>query len=465
MVRNKLDIDYFEVIYKACFIAGVFFLPFNNYVGISALGEYRSDVSALFLLIGIFFLSFSGGIKVPIYHPVFKCVLLFLAYCGLSLVFNLDTIVESYFKHTGGLNRFFRQYLSLLISSVFFFLLFYNSIIKMSSERILLVVRRTILYSLLFVSFYGFFEILFSIFHVQVAFSVLKTLDYLPFVNYAYHNAKISTVAFEPPYLAIYLITIAGWMFSYILTEKGYMRFVPTVLILILTYYSGSRTGLIIVFFQFMVLIFLLLRTPRHRNTILNFIKAGATIFLILIIFNGSKIIDSVDKKINTLNFKDNLLENVSNKSRFGMQYAALQVFKNNPIMGVGYGQLAYHARFHYPKWATKNNYEFTLYYKNPNVTSFPPAYNLYTRLLGEVGIIGTFLFLIILFTCIQRIFIFRKNTKSQSDKTLLFILFLSFLGLFINWFQFDSFRIYGFWLCLAILIKVTPVSLTSNDQ
>jgi hypothetical protein len=32
----------------------------------------------------------------------------------------------------------------------------------------------------------------------------------------------------------------------------------------------------------------------------------------------------------------------------------------------------------------------------------------------------------------------------------------ITFMGLAINWFQVDTFRTYGFWLCLAILIQIT---------
>ena len=59
----------------------------------------------------------------------------------------------------------------------------------------------------------------------------------------------------------------------------------------------------------------------------------------------------------------------------------------------MGFGQQAYKARPKYPKWATENNYEFRLWYLNDKVKSFPPGYNLYTRLLAETGIIGFFIF------------------------------------------------------------------------
>ena len=136
------------------------------------------------------------------------------------------------------------------------------------------------------------------------------------------------------------------------------------------------------------------------------------------------------------------------------MQYAALQVFSENPITGVGFGQQAYHNRTHYPSWATRNNYEFELYYKNKKEKAFPPGYNLYTRLLAETGLIGITLFLMLLYFSLNEIRLLMKKAKEE-EKTILMIVSISLLGLYINWFQIDTFRIYGIWLCLAILIRI----------
>ena len=146
------------------------------------------------------------------------------------------------------------------------------------------------------------------------------------------------------------------------------------------------------------------------------------------------------------------------------MQYASLQVFMENPIIGVGFGQQSYYSRHHYPTWATSNNYEFTLWYKNKNVKSFPPGYNIYTRLLAETGIVGFLIFLYLIFKSIS---ISRKMTKnSSSEKRYLgIILLISFVGLYINWMQIDTFRIYGIWLSLAILIKLSQENKVVNES
>ncbi|WP_447635556.1 O-antigen ligase family protein [Flavobacterium microcysteis] len=443
-------------IYYTLFILGLFFFPFNNFKGLSLLGEFRNEAGAYFLLLGFLVMLFEIKILIPSKHIIFQTLLVLLLWCLVSTILNFDSVITNYFKFTSGINRFIRQYISLIISSLFFFLFFFNSIKNIKIDDLLIKIRKIFLYSLVVISIYGFFEIMVSIFYVSQFRIFLEVFSYLPFMNVNLHPEKIASVTFEPPFLAIYLITVASWMFSYIITEKGLLKFIPTLLILLLTYYSGSRTALIIITFQFFIFVLYLLRNEKHRKMILNFFKVAMVFFSFLLLFNSSKIIESIEEKVESLNFKENLKDNVSNQSRFGMQYAALVVFAENPIAGVGFGQQAYHSRLHYPKWATKNNYEFKLFYQNSREPSFPPAYNLYTRLLAEIGIIGIailfFFFYFIIKTCIKC----WKKTKNEKQSILLLVLFVSFIGFFINWMQFDSFRMYGFWLVLAILIKLS---------
>lgn len=187
-------------------------------------------------------------------------------------------------------------------------------------------------------------------------------------------------------------------------------------------------------------------------------------IFSVLLVLNGEKVIKSVAEKMDSLDFKKNLTKNVSNQSRFGMQYASIQVFLENPVIGVGFGQQTYHNRTHYPTWATRKNYEFELYYKNKKEKAFPPGYNIYTRLLAETGLIGIILFLMILFFSLNEIRLLMKRARDE-EKTLLMILLISLVGLYINWFQIDTFRMYGVWLGLAILIRIRNIAMAAKDE
>lgn len=249
-------------------------------------------------------------------------------------------------------------------------------------------------------AFYAVFEILILIFDIDQLKGVFQLFDFVPFVetNLDETFKRISSVSFEPPFLAIYLITSAGWMFSYIVSSRKIARFLPTLMIFVLTFYSGSRTALIVVTFQFIIfLIALFVLSKKYRLLIERLFIGLVSIGLLVLVLNGKTVLNAVEKKVDSLNFTENLSDNISNRSRFGIQYASILIFKENPILGVGFGQQAYSARSLYPQWATKKNYEFELWYLNDQVRSFPPGFNMYTRLLAETGLIGFLLFLTLL--------------------------------------------------------------------
>lgn len=451
------------------FFTGLFFFSFNDYEGIPFFGEYRKEAGAIFFFIGFIILLinsyYTKKISLPYKSKIFKLLLIFVAWCFISTLFNLSDVTNNYFKHTGGINRFIRQYSSLLISTIIFFLFYWNVISKMSIRDILYKIRRVFFLALIIASIYGFLEIGVSFFGISSLFNILKLFDYFPFLEVDLEGyGRISSICYEAPFLAIYLISIAGWMFSYVLTEKSYLKFIPTILVLILTFFSGSRTGLLVVFIQFFVFVTILFKYKKYRRYISYSLFFCSIFFSLLLIFNGQKIIKAVSEKVESLNFSKNLTKSVSNQSRFGMQYAALQVFKEHPIVGVGFGQQTYSARFHYPGWATKNNYEYEIFYKNSAEPTFPPAYNIYTRLLAEIGLIGTSLFCYILYLSISGT---KKLIKKSSNEKLIlsYILLISFVGLFINWMQIDSFRMYCVWICIVILIRLNQEEKTIYNE
>ena len=150
----------------------------------------------------------------------------------------------------------------------------------------------------------------------------------------------------------------------------------------------------------------------------------------------------------------------LSNKSRFGIQQAMFEVFLENPISGTGYGLQAFESWKKYPNWAKNNNWEFRLKYLNQNDKKFPPGYNLYLRILSETGIIGMSIFILF----ILHIFVWCFNNLKSKKSLLSFIILVSMLGFSLNWLKMDSFRIYFFWICLA-LIFVTESQKKLNHE
>lgn len=446
-------------IYTTLFLIGIFFIPFNSFKGIPEFGEFKKESGSYFLLLGSLVLViewlFKNKIHIPYKSFIFQLVLIFLLWCFLSTLFNFPVVDVSYYKKTTGVNRFVRQYFALILSCIIFFSLYWNVILKMSNVKLLLTIRKVFLYSFIVVTVYGFFEILYLVFGFYPAYTVLRLFDYFPFTEYDTDiNNRISSVCFEAPALATFLITVSGWMFSYIITHKGSIKYVPTVIVIILTYFSGSRTALIVVFVQIIVFLSIILSRRQKIQSALYSILIVFFFSIFIALSNGGKIVQDVEKKIESLDFKGNLKKNISNKSRFGIQYANLVVFSQNPIIGVGFGQQGFQALYYYPFWAKNDNYEFKQIYLNKKNPSFPPGYNLFVRLLAETGIIGFSIFLYLLYFVIKTSVRIIQREEGV-EKTIAIVLLVTFVGFSLNWLQLDSFRMYGFWLCLAILIKL----------
>ncbi len=447
-------------IYTFLFFIGLFFIPFNEFKGLSFLGEYQNEAATYFFLSGFLVCLADSLLKkrisFPAKHPLILILSAFILWTFLSTLINYPTVSESFFKSTSGVSRYIRQTISLLISAVCFTFLFWNVIKDYSLQDIVLKIRKVLLYSFIFVAVYGFIEIGIVYFGMGFLKPVLDAFEYFPFVTTDLNTGErigISSVTFEIPALGNYLIFVTPWLVSYIFTHKSLLRFVPTLISVILMLFSDARAAFVVILLQLICLVVILLLDERYRKNTLAGIKIFSFVAVLAIALNTETIYKSVNEKLDKLNFSKNLTKNVSNQSRFGMQYAALQVFQENPVCGVGFGQGTYHMMHHYPYWSTSKNWEFELMYKNQKEKSFPPQYNMYTRLLAEVGIIGFLLFISLLILSI--IFSFSYWKKSNPDTRYIYVvLLISLIGFSVNWLQSDFFRHYGFWLVLVLLIK-----------
>lgn len=452
-----------RTLYTVLFFLGLFFIPFNSYNGIPILGEYSRESATLFFLLGSGILAveflIKGRVVFPLKNGIFCAVLIFLGWCFLTTLFNMPVISDNFYKGISGVERFFRQYVSILIIAFFFFIFFINVLKRMSASVILKQLRRVFLVSLIIVAFYGALETLIVVFGVGQLKPLLFYFDYFPFVRVYFSGDRISGVSYETPALALYLITICGWMLSYIITAKGIWRFIPALLVLELTFFSGSRTGLVVVSLQYLIFFGLLIFFKKYRKNIVYLFSGFALVVGVALVFSGGKLIEEAKAKLDSLNFEQNLLTSISNRSRFGMQYASIQVFKDRPIIGVGFGQLAFQGYKYYPAWAITNNYEFSANYKNQRRDSFPPTYNLYLRIMAECGLVGLILFLTIILLAMYRCLkLIAQPVENQ--RILGLVTLVSIVGFTFNWLQTDAFRIFGFWICVAILC----ISLKEDD-
>ena len=443
-------------------LLGVFFIPFNSWSGIGFLGEYYRDSCFLFFSFAFFLTLFKKRINLPVNSLIFQFLILFILWSVLATLINLNNVLEYYFKQTSGISRFINQFGSLIIASVIIPVTFYNGFKKINIDKIFRLIRGVILASLLIAFIYSIFEILIvKLNMVYLKKSILNLFDYFPFTEAKtdMRLRRISSVTFEPPALGTYLLSIAGWMFSYVFTEKNRLKYLPSLIVIFLGFMSGSRAAFFIILIQLLVAIIFFIKQRSRSNNIYK-IFFGVFIFSVLtLVYFNKPIFEYVKKEINSFKLDDST-HALSNKSRFGIQQAMLRVFKEHPISGTGYGLQAFESRKKYPVWAKKNNWEFRLKYLNQNDKRFPPGYNMYLRILSETGLVGLLFFGLI----ILQIFLWCYNNLKAKNSIVAFIIFISMIGFSLNWLKMDSFRIYFFWLCLALIWIVESRKKMQNE-
>ena len=450
--------------YQAFFILGVFLIPFNSDIPkwMGFLGEYSSDSSPLFFIISFIFLLLyqlkSGKIYIPYRTVEYQLLMLFIAVLFFATLLNIHHIIDYNFKQTSGMMRFVRQMTALLISAGAFLYTFLSVGKDFGAIPFFFLLRKLFLISFVLVFCCGFLEFLIVTYNLTQLRPVFDLFDIFPFVNTSldFRLNRLSSTTYEPPALGTYLITAAGFLFSYILTEKRMIRFFPFVLLVFLAIVSKSRTAFVVIFLQTGVggvLAYIYYKDfRRYFNIAFVFTVIGVTAVSLAY---KEPIARAIEGRISSFDFTDTKFDrtnySVSNKSRLGIQTAMIQTIKEYPIFGTGWGQQAYISRYYYPNWATKNNYEFTARFENQFDKSFPPGFNLYLRIAAEAGVVGLISFLLFLFVLVNNTnFWFKKDTQT---KFIPIVLLISFVGYIFNWLQIDSLRLYGFWLCLALFI------------
>lgn len=398
-----------------------------------------------------------GKLYVPLKSTSYSLFLLFIIVLCICTFFNALNISEYYFKQTTGFQRFFRQFLSVVIAGVIFFLVFVNVCRDYGVKEFFIKIRKIFLWSFIVVFSCGILEYLISTYGYTSLTPLFELYSYLPFVEVELSSLnRVESITYEPPALGTYLITISPFMFSYIISSNKRYGFLPFLFVFILALMSKSRTVLVVIFVQIIIAVYIYYKAfPIFRRVFSRFMIVFFTLGVVLLLVFWTPIIEATQERIKSLDItkteyssKDN---SVSNKSRLGIQYAMLQVYKRYPVFGIGWGQQTFESKNYYPKWATDRNWEFPTKYLNEDIKSFPPGYNMYLRVLTETGIIGLVVFLVFLLSIMHK-----SYQVYNSNKDLRYIsisLIICFYGMFLNWLQIDSFGIYGFWLCLAMLI------------
>jgi len=237
----------------------------------------------------------------------------------------------------------------------------YSIGIKLKNNKIFLILLVVLIYVELFSSFYPILKDY-----------VNQNLSYRK-VDYAKFGANVNITAFsiilKTPILIYFFIIKKGILKNIV----GYFSF---IIICTTLFILGSRGALISIFVIFILL------TVYHFLIKKDIIK-GIKIFSLLIILVGVNYLISTPE-INTTERLSNLTdteEDFSVNSRVRFYTQAFNVFKKNPILGIGLGNW----KIESIKQDKENIYEFIVPYH---------AHNDFLQILAETGILPFLLYL-----------------------------------------------------------------------
>jgi hypothetical protein len=303
-----------------------------------------------------------------------------------------------------------------------------------------------------FSTIYALVEIAYGIYglhFVKGLFVFLTDLIFKEFVN-AWNLNRIAGVTQEPPFLAMYLIFVAPWIFWLFLKWNGIKKYIGLFFLFYTIIYAASRTGYVVLSIQFIVFLALAIKYKLYPYKIVEFAIIVLVGIMMLALLKGPVLIDEIENKLSSITDKSKANKSqISNITRWGSQRASLSVFKTKPILGVGIGQQGFHTTQYFTSEELKINYELRSY-KDNNSPIWPPGYSMFTRLLAETGLIGMLLFfgfnIVLIYLVYQKL-----QTTSNEYLAYHIIVLVGLVGFLINYLQFDSFRLIGYWLYVAM--------------
>ncbi|MFR5266956.1 O-antigen ligase family protein [Clostridium sp.] len=446
------------------FILSIILIPFDNLPYLKSVFGELSFKASIYPIIMIILILFVVLIKnKQLYFNKSKELYLLLIFIGwniLSIIVNLNSILENNFKDRSGISKLLLQIMVL----GFGILIFYSSDIIVSLKKLTLYdFRKCVLFSIIPVAMYGTIELL----HLSKIINFSWIIENVSYLIQTYHRGEvytkgIRTVTGEASYFAMYIAFVFPWIISYIFTEKEkikkYLYSILSLYILMLLIFSKSRTAYGILFIQIMIFTVFILTSKvskLHKITVLKAIGICMILFVLVNSTTLSKIggdRNSVPKiSISSLVTSLTDTNNMSNVARFGMQSAAIKMGSNNILFGVGLGQYGFNINDYISKKALTS--DEVKRWTNPtgNYEYWPPTFSLYSRIVAEQGGVGILLWMsFILYVLIKSIIVHRKT----EDDILGISLIVSYIGLLLAWMNADSFVQIAFWMLLPFIIR-----------
>ncbi|MGQ9631094.1 MAG: O-antigen ligase family protein, partial [bacterium] len=248
---------------------------------------------------------------------------------------------------------------------------------------------------------------------------------------------RISAVAPEPSFWAAYIMIPISLAIPYLFRKGHWLYKLIFIFLNISMFLTVSRVG----WFSYGILVCLyFLSMKRQRYRIISLVMLLITMFLIIFSFSGG--LSELLRKL--YRFQD-----ISALERVSSQLTSLNIFINNLIWGVGFGNYEFVAKDYLVDFKG-----FISGYGG----SFFVTHNLYLRIMAETGILGIILFILFLNNVWEKIKYSQKLSVSEEVGALISGLKLSFWSILIVWLNISVYNFSYIWFIFALICALPKI-------
>jgi len=282
----------------------------------------------------------------------------------------------------------------------------------------------------------------------NMAISVLSFIE--PFIHSRKYTEletlNVRGFSFEPSYLSLYVASVLPWIFGNTIKKNNKIKsLIILILFLLIIILSGSRTMYLVFLIELIVfgaIMFNISNSKKFKKMIVLFVP------LILLVSLFWENIITVFVSLASLESTD-----ISNITRFSSIHAALRLFIDNPVVGVGYGLAGAYLPDYYPDYAFLS-YEIKDWAYARDLNLGTPVFALMPRLAAETGLIGLSLILYFWVVLIKKLYNTIKLFKNEKIIAEFGVkLLVSLIGLLVASFGVDAFTFIGYWLLFGISV------------
>ena len=301
----------------------------------------------------------------------------------------------------------------------------------------------------------------------------------------------------EPSFLGIYTVITIPFIWSIIFTSKNKklvgLSFIILLLLEMITLLANSRTATVFLIIDYILLVFALCIQFRNKKFIINTVLVtliGLLAFVGNIVYTSNVfyVQDASTKSINTTSttsknistqqvaneitsYGENNIKSLSkkggrsNNQRYGVMKADLDIFKENPLLGIGQGLRTPYVLNHLDE-DTLNGAEVKMWIENIKnkglINISIPMLGEYTSRLSETGIMSFVLFMAPILLLLFRLL---KYIIQNSKDTFVIFFTIAYIECLLTGIGTTLNELYYFWILLGFGYALVYVKNSCNNK